>query len=130
MATWAPIPLVYSPPIGVPGVLCIKVPVTTPDRMRIVIGRDGKVFKSITYESRAHYIWYDHEAGCIEVWGRFRSAWDAASRVHARMELVSRMPEIVTSVVDKLLLTPPSESAAATDLISTIVFGDVPDVLT
>ena len=97
---WAPVHCKYSPPVGVPGVVCIKVEVpkfATPEeerkRMRIVIGHNGKVFKSITYESYAHYIWYDKKAGMIEVWGFFHKAANAVKRVNARIDMIKNLPE-------------------------------------
>ena len=54
-----------------------------------VIGVNGKVFKAITHQSGATYIWFDGEY--VEVWADNENAVkDALKRVERRCQLVMR----------------------------------------
>ena len=79
MAPYAPI-----------GSLCIEVPIdetTQWSTMFKVIGKEGKVFKAITHQSGASYIWWNQAKNLIEVWAYdVDAAVDAVNRVVHRLQ--------------------------------------------
>jgi hypothetical protein len=66
-------PSKYIPP---PFCKSINVPIILPHNlMGYVIGRNGSVFKAITYQvDGLSYIWYDKEKRVIEIWGKTQTS--------------------------------------------------------
>lgn len=87
---WTPIPGVYSPPKSVPGVYYTSVSTEghTDRSLRRAIGKDGCVWKAISYKTGALYIWNNNEEKTIEVWGPLETIAAAASRVRCRLDLI------------------------------------------
>lgn len=81
-------PMEYNPPpYGMMGRVPIMV---TSDLMKFVIGREGSVFKAITYQVRdAKYIWYHKDQGVIEIW-----ATNSKAMKDMEQRLVEKMLQI------------------------------------
>ena len=58
------------------------------ETMYKVIGKEGRVFNSITYESRCKYIWWNKERNVVEIWGpNYRALNDAKLRLNLRLTM-------------------------------------------
>lgn len=59
----------YNPPIA----HYSQVNVPNYIQVGLLVGKNGRHFKSITYESGCKYIWYDKERNVVELWGTPKS---------------------------------------------------------
>jgi hypothetical protein len=77
----------YNPPLNH---LCFILPIDKVHHlMGKIIGKDGVVFKAISHQSGASYIWHDKEKKTIEVWGYNNFIInDAVDRISQRIQLI------------------------------------------
>ena len=75
---------VYNPPVNA-HYTQINVGDINSEVMKIVIGKNGKVFKAITHQSNVQYIWYNIENKYIEIWGPEHNLQDAYDRIINRL---------------------------------------------
>ena len=75
---------VYNPPANA-HYTQINVGDINSEVMKIVIGKNGKVFKAITHQSNVQYIWYNFENKYIEIWGPEHNLQDAYDRIINRL---------------------------------------------
>ena len=75
---------VYNPPANA-HYTQINVGDINSEVMKIVIGKNGKVFKAITHQSNVQYIWYNIENKYIEIWGPEHNLQDAYDRIINRL---------------------------------------------
>ena len=75
---------VYNPPVNA-HYTQINVKDINSEVMKIVIGKNGKVFKAITHQSNVQYIWYNIENKYIEIWGPEHNLQDAYNRIITRL---------------------------------------------
>ena len=75
---------VYNPPVNA-HYTQINVGDINSEVMKIVIGKNGKVFKAITHQSNVQYIWYNIENKHIEIWGPEHNLQDAYDRIINRL---------------------------------------------
>jgi len=67
---WEPVKGIYSPPSLMNlSVGYLEVPEILNDKMGLVIGKDGSMFKFITHWSYSVYIFYRQDINKIEIWG-------------------------------------------------------------
>jgi hypothetical protein len=57
---------------------------------RLVIGKNGSVFKAITTQSFVDYIWFNTERGVIEIWGAANNIENAVQRLQAHIERIQK----------------------------------------
>ena len=78
----------YNPPVDC---MYTELPIDNnlwAETMYKVIGKEGRVFNSITYESRCSYIWWNKERNVIEIWGpNYRALNDAKLRLSLRLKM-------------------------------------------
>ena len=72
----------YNPPIA------HYSQINVPDYVNVglLVGKNGRHFKSITYESGCNYIWYDKDRNVIELWGSPLSFAYATTLLETRIE--------------------------------------------
>jgi hypothetical protein len=72
----------YNPPIA------HYSQITVPDFIQVglLVGKNGRHFKNITYESGCKYIWYDKERNVIEIWGSIASIKSAEDLLKTRFD--------------------------------------------
>ena len=75
---------VYIPPVNA-HYTQVYVDNISSEIMKVVIGKQGKVFKAITHQAQIQYIWYNIENKYIEIWGPEDKVDDAWKRVYDRI---------------------------------------------
>jgi hypothetical protein len=86
-------PVMYTPPMHVPGILyhCIPVYPELETKMGMVIGQNGKHFKLISHLAGVQYVWYNSVSHAIEVWDVDGSKIDFAANLLIR-HMINYLP--------------------------------------
>ena len=73
-----------------------------------IIGKEGRAFKSITFESRCQYIWWNSERHVIEIWGPNDYALrNAYNRLIERIDRMVSQQIIFGNFSDRILYNLP-----------------------